>query len=135
MTSGSHLWMLALYFGAILALVALMIGLSAILGERHISAPTLQPYESGMLPVDSARVRFPSQFYLVAMFFVIFDLEAVFIYAWAVAARELGWAGYIELLVFVVVLGAAVAYLWRVGALDWGPRHRAARYAGRSGGR
>lgn len=131
MSPGSHLWMLALYFGAILALVALMIGLSAILGERHASGPTLQPFESGMLPVDSARVRFPSQFYLVAMFFVIFDLETVFIYAWAVAARELGWAGYIELLVFVLVLGAVVAYLWRVGALDWGPRRRA-RYAGRS---
>jgi NADH-quinone oxidoreductase subunit A len=122
MPSGLHLWMLAIYFGAIVVLVALMMGLSAVLGERQISPPTLQPFESGMLPVGSARVRFPSQFYLVAMFFVVFDLEAVFIYAWAVAARELGWSGYIELLVFVVVLAIALAYLWRVGALDWGPR-------------
>lgn len=125
MTPGPHLWMLAVYFGAIVGLVALMLALSAVLGERQISAPTLQPFESGMLPVGSARVRFPSQFYLVAMLFVIFDLEAVFIYAWAVAARELGWLGYAELVIFVVVLALALAYLWRVGALDWGPRRRA----------
>lgn len=127
MAQHSHLWMLALYFGAIVTLVALMIALSAILGERQASAPMLQPFESGMLPVGSARIRFPSQFYLVAMFFVVFDLEAVFIYAWAVAAHELGWSGYVELLVFVLVLAVALAYLWRVGALDWDPRRRAQR--------
>jgi NADH-quinone oxidoreductase subunit A len=59
------------------------------------------------------------RFYLVAVLFVIFDLEAVFIFAWAVAARQAGWAGYIEILVFIGVLAAALAYLWRVGALDW----------------
>jgi NADH-quinone oxidoreductase subunit A len=58
------------------------------------------------------------------MFFVIFDLEAVFIFAWAVVARELGWAGYREIFVFIAILVAALAYLWRLGALDWGPsRH------------
>jgi NADH-quinone oxidoreductase subunit A len=59
------------------------------------------------------------------MFFVIFDLEAVFIVAWAIAARELRWAGYCEILVFIAILFAALAYLWRVGALDWGPSRRA----------
>jgi NADH-quinone oxidoreductase subunit A len=63
-------------------------------------------------------------FYLVAMFFVIFDLEAVFLYAWAVAVRELGWAGYAEAIVFIVVLLVGLAYLWRQGALDWGTTAR-----------
>jgi NADH-quinone oxidoreductase subunit A len=63
-----------------------------------------------------------AKFYLVAMFFVIFDLEAVFVIAWALAARPLGWAGYIEILIFIGVLMAALVYLWRLGALDWGTR-------------
>lgn len=67
---------------------------------------------------------FPDANYLVAMFFVIFDLEAVFLVAWAVALREVGWAGYIEVLIFVGVLVIALIYLWRLGALDWGPRRR-----------
>ena len=61
------------------------------------------------------------------MFFVIFDLEAVFIFAWAVAARELGWAGYWEIFVFIAILAAALVYLWRLGALDWGPSRRCTR--------
>jgi NADH-quinone oxidoreductase subunit A len=125
-----QLSMLALYFGAIVLLVAVMIGLSALLGERSAKAATLQPFESGMLPTGTARLRFPSQFYLVAMFFVVFDLEAVFIYAWAVAARALGWPGYIEVAVFVAVLAAALLYLWRIGALDWTPP-RSRRHPGR----
>ena len=63
-----------------------------------------------------------ARFYLVAMFFVVFDLEAVFLFAWAVAAREVGWAGYWEVLIFIGVLMAALMYLWRVGALDWATR-------------
>ncbi|MGH8140954.1 MAG: NADH-quinone oxidoreductase subunit A [Steroidobacteraceae bacterium] len=116
-----QLSMLALYFGAILVLLVLMLVLSAVLGERHAAPATLQPFESGMIPVGTARLRFPSQFYLIAMFFVIFDLEAVFIYAWAVAARAAGWAGYIEVVVFIAVLATALLYLWRSGALDWTP--------------
>jgi NADH-quinone oxidoreductase subunit A len=61
------------------------------------------------------------KFYLVAMFFVIFDLETVFIFAWAIAFRDVGWVGYIDILVFVGVLVAALVYLWRLGALNWGP--------------
>lgn len=116
-----QLMMLAIYLGAILALVALMLVLSALLGERHEREATLQPFESGMLPVGQARLRFPQQFYLIAVFFVVFDLESVFVYAWAVAARAVGWAGYIEILVFIAILAVALAYLWRVGALDWTP--------------
>ena len=124
--------LLAIYLGAIVALVALMLGLSYVLGQRHCAPATVHPYESGMLPVDDATLRFPAQFYLIAMFFVVFDLEVVFIYAWAIAAREAGWAGYLEMLVFVVILLAALVYLWRVGALDWGPQRRARRTNGRA---
>lgn len=133
-----QLMMLAVYFGAILALVVLMIVLSAVLGERHETQATIQPFESGMLPVGQARLRFPQQFYLIAVFFVVFDLESAFIYAWAVAARQVGWAGYIEVVVFIVILAAALAYLWRVGALDWTPlrsrRSRPSRHLRHSSG-
>jgi NADH-quinone oxidoreductase subunit A len=130
MAEPAPLALLAIYLGAILALVATMLGLSHVLGQRHRAPATVQPYESGMLPVDDAHLRFPAQFYLIAMFFVVFDLEVVFIYAWAIAAREAGWAGYLEVLVFVVILLAALVYLWRVGALDWGPQRRARRTSG-----
>ncbi len=114
------LWPLALYFGAVIILVAVMMAVSYFLGERHRERQTAQPYESGVFPTGSARLRFHIQFYLVAMFFVIFDLEAVFVYAWAVSIREAGWLGYAEMLIFIGILIAAFIYLWRIGALDWG---------------
>jgi NADH-quinone oxidoreductase subunit A len=79
------------------------------------------PYESGMEPTGSARLRFSANFYLVVMFFVVFDLESAFIFAWAVAAteKEVGWQGYAAAMIFMGVLLAALGYLWRVGALDW----------------
>lgn len=117
---GEALWPLAIHFAAVVVIVGGMLGLSFILGERHRDRARDEPYESGVLLTGSARVRFPAHFYLVAIFFVIFDLEAVFLFAWAVAVRELGWLGYAEILVFVGVLLAAWAYLWRIGALDWG---------------
>lgn len=116
------LWPLAAYSVVVLVLVTVVLVLSYILGQRHHERGTGEPYESGILPTGSARLRFDVKYYLVAMFFVIFDLEAVFLFAWAVAFRELGWAGYIEMLVFVAVLVVALAYLWKLGALDWGTR-------------
>jgi NADH-quinone oxidoreductase subunit A len=77
------------------------------------------PYESGIVSEGTAQVRLSARFYLVAMFFVVFDVETAFIFAWAVAARETGWPGYWEILVFIVILVVALAYLWRLGALDW----------------
>jgi NADH-quinone oxidoreductase subunit A len=103
-----------------------MLGLSFVLGQRHRNRATGSPYESGILSQGSARVRFSAKFYLVAMFFVIFDVEAVFISAWTVAVRETSWTGYAEALVFIAVLLAALVYLWRVGALDWGQGSRRA---------
>ncbi len=120
------LWPLLLYFAAVVLLVAAMLGSSYVLGTRRANKAKLEPFESGVVSVGSARLRFPAKFYLVAMLFVIFDLETVFIFAWAIAFRSVGWAGYIEVLVFVAILIAALAYLWRVGALDWGPQGRRA---------
>jgi NADH-quinone oxidoreductase subunit A len=118
------LWPLALYFALVIVVAAGMLGISYVLGERHKERATGEPYESGILSTGSARIRLSAKFYLVAMFFVIFDLEAVFIFAWAIAWRELGWVGYIEVVVFIVILLAALVYLWRLGALDWGTTRR-----------
>ena len=113
------LWPLGVYATLVLGLVGAMLGLSYVLGQRHREHSTDFPYESGILSEGSARVRLSAKFYLVAMFFVIFDLEAIFIFAWAVAVRETGWTGYAVASTFVLVLLAALAYLWRVGALEW----------------
>jgi NADH-quinone oxidoreductase subunit A len=121
------LWPLVLYFVAVLMVVGAMIAISYFLGQRHTERATGEPFESGVVGVGFARLRFPAHFYLVAVFFVIFDLEAVFIFAWAIALHESGWAGYIEILVFIAILVAALIYLWRIGALDWGPEQRARR--------
>ncbi|HUS25512.1 MAG TPA: NADH-quinone oxidoreductase subunit A [Candidatus Binatia bacterium] len=119
------LWSLALYAAVVFGLCGVMLGLSAVLGEKtRYTRATLEPYESGIVHVGLARFRMSAKFYLVAVFFVIFDLEAVFIYAWAVAAREAGWTGYFEMLLFLALLVAALVYLWRLGALDWAPKPR-----------
>ncbi len=118
------LWPLVLYFVLVLILVTGMLGLSYVLGQRHRQRATGEPYESGIVPTGSARLRLAAKYYLVAMFFVIFDLEAVFIFAWAVAFHDFGWAGYFEVLIFIGVLVAALIYLWKLGALDWGTMRR-----------
>lgn len=117
----SVVWPLGVYFLLIMALAAAMLTLSYLLGQRHSETDTDLPYEGGLASTGSARMRFPAKFYMVAMLFVIFDLESVFIFAWAVAGRQLGWPGYIEMIVFVGILVIALIYLWRVGALDWAP--------------
>jgi NADH-quinone oxidoreductase subunit A len=117
-------WPLGLYLAAVVLTVAAIVTLSYLLGERHRERATGVPYESGMNPTGSARLRFSANFYLVVMFFVIFDLESVFIFAWAVAARKLGWPGYAAAMAFMVTLLAALLYIWRVGALEWGPAAR-----------
>ena len=122
MEQATPVWPLVLYCVAVIALVGGMTAASYVLGQRHMGKATVEPFEAGIVPVGDARFRFSVKFYLVAMFFVIFDLEAVFIFAWAIAFRDVGWAGYIEVLVFIAVLVAALIYLWRLGALDWGPR-------------
>lgn len=120
------LWPLVVYTAAVIAMVAFMLALSSLLGQRHKAArATGEPYESGIVSTGSARLRFHAGFYLMAMFFVIFDLEAAFIYAYAVAFQKLGWQAYGEIAVFIGILGSALFYLWRLQALDWRtPRQR-----------
>jgi NADH-quinone oxidoreductase subunit A len=110
------------YFAGVLIVVTGMLVLSYVLGQRHNERATGTPYESGMIPTGSARLRFDVKYYLVAMLFVVFDLETVFIVAWAIAFREVGWAGYLEIVLFIAVLLVGLVYLWRSGALDWNAR-------------
>jgi len=113
-----NFWPLAVYIVLVGMLVMAMLSMSFVLGQRHHDRATGSPYESGILSEGSARVRFSSKFYLIAMFFVIFDLEAVLLFAWAVAVCETGWALYAEALLFITVLLATLAYLSLAGALD-----------------
>ncbi len=121
------LWALGIYFVVVLFLVAAMLAVSFLLGQRHREPATDSPYESGIVSAGSAHARLSAKFYLIAMFFVVFDLEAVFLFAWAVAGRQLGWFGYWEVVIFSAVLIAALVYLWRLGALDWSSLRRRAR--------
>ncbi len=131
-TQAITLWPLAAYFVAVVFVVTGILGLSYVLGQRHHDGATGEPYESGIVSTGSARMRFDAKFYLNAMFFVIFDLESVFVVAWAVALHQAGWAGYIAMFIFISVILVALVYLWRAGALDWGPIRRRRRMADRS---
>ena len=94
--------------------------LSQFLGPRKPTPEKLAPYECGMPPVGDARERQSVKFYLVAMIFLLFDIEVAFLYPWAIAFRTLGWTGYVQILVFFLLLVAGYAYVWRKGAFDWG---------------
>ena len=102
----------------ILGLIVLFLP-SYLAGSRHTTAKDL-PYESGIVPRTGARRRFAVSFYLTAMLFIVFDVEAIFIYPWAVILKGLRWFGVIEMAVFVAILLVALIYAWRKGALEWG---------------
>jgi NADH-quinone oxidoreductase subunit A len=99
--------------------------LSQLLGPRKPTPEKLAPYECGMPPVGDARERQSVKFYLVAMIFLLFDIEVAFLYPWAMALRELGWAGFVQVVLFMLLLLAGYVYVWRKGALDWGEEKRA----------
>ena len=120
----AHNWSFAVYLLGVLAICGFMLGASYLLGGRDWGRAKNEPFESGIVPVGSARLRISAKFYLVAMFFVIFDVEALFLYAWAVSIRESGWPGFIEATVFIVILLIGLVYLWRLGALDWAPQRK-----------
>ena len=111
-------WPLFVFVGLVLALVALIMSLSHVLGQRRPHRTDTGPYESGV-PATELPAGISVEFYRLAVFFVIFDVEAVFLFIWAVVVREVGWTGYAEMLVFVGVLFAGLIYLWRLGSLDW----------------
>ena len=91
------------------------------LGGRARARSKNTPFESGIDSVGSARLRLSAKFYLVAMFFVIFDVEALYLFAWSTSIRESGWVGFVEAAIFIFVLLAGLVYLVRIGALDWTP--------------
>ena len=95
------------------------VGISAVLGRRKPTAEKLTPYECGIEPVGSARERFSVKFYLIAMLFVIFDIEVVFLYPWAVVFKPLKMFGFIEILIFVGILLVCYLYIWKRGGLEW----------------
>lgn len=115
-------WAIGFFILAVIGLCAFMIGVSALLGGRSQGRSKNIPFESGIIGAGSARQRFSIQFYLVAMLFVIFDIEAVFLFAWAVSVREVGWSGFWGAAVFIFILLAGLVYDRRVGALDWAPQ-------------
>jgi NADH-quinone oxidoreductase subunit A len=117
-------WPFLVYAFLAFSIAGIMIGLSYFLGERHKEKTTDEPYESGIPNTGSARLRLTSHFYLIAMFFVIFDLDAAFVIAWAISFRELGLAGYLGVLVFILLLMVVLVYELGIGALNFGPDGR-----------
>ena len=105
--------------GVVVAMAAGMIILSYLLGKHKRSRQKLMPYECGMTPTGDARHRFSVKFYLVAMIFILLDVEVVFLYPWAVIFRELKMFGFVEMLLFVLMVVAGFVYLWKKGVLDW----------------
>lgn len=120
----TDLFQLIIYFGAVVAVTGIMLGGAYLLGQRHQAKAADEPFESGIVPAGDVHIRFSVQFYLLAIFFVIFDMESVFLFAWSVAVQEAGWSGFIEALIFIGVLIVALIYLGSIGALDWRTRRQ-----------
>jgi NADH-quinone oxidoreductase subunit A len=106
-------------FGLAAGLVAVMVQLGRLLGPRVENPRKAQAFECGNPPSGSSWGRFSVKFYLTALLFIVFDVELVFLYPWAVLFRRLGWFGFAEMMVFMAVLGIALLYVWRKGALEW----------------
>ena len=107
-----------------IGLASVLIGLSYLLGKKVRNRVKDMPYESGIAPTGDARQRFSVKFYLVAMLFILFDIEAIFLYPWAVVYRDLKMFGFIEMLIFVVLILSGFFYIWKKGALDWSQAER-----------
>ena len=115
---------LTVYALMTLGLAAILLFLSSWPGEKKKCPEKLRPFESGIIPTGSARFRYPVAFYLVATFFLIFDVEAAYIFSWAIAFDRLGWAGWLQISFFIIILLVSLFYLWKKGGLEWGPTAR-----------
>ena len=102
-----------------MGLAGLLLFVSTAIGRHRPSRTKTQPYECGITPTGDAREPFSVKFYLVAMVFILFDVEAVFLYPWALVYRELRWFGFTEMVLYIAILLAGYIYLWKKGALDW----------------
>ena len=120
-TTSILFWPILIYGLLVFILIGGMIAVSYLLGEHHKRPAKDEPYESGIKPTGSARLRYGIRYYLVGIFFILFDIEAAIVYAWAVAFRETGWTGYIEVTVFIITLAMGLVYIWKLGGLDWSP--------------
>lgn len=123
----TELWPILLYFVFTLFLLLGVMALSSVLGPRGQGHSTHLPYESGILSLGEARVKFGNHFFLYAIFFVIFDLETLFLFAWAISVEEVGVIGFIEAVVFIIILMIALVYLFRIGALNISTRNQGGR--------
>jgi NADH-quinone oxidoreductase subunit A len=110
-----------LYVAIVVGLLTLLLFLTAWLGEQKPDPEKARPYECGVIPTGWARFRYPVPFYLVAVFFLIFDVEAAFIFSWAVAMEDLSWRGWLQISFFIIVLLLSLFYIWKKGGLDWRP--------------
>jgi NADH-quinone oxidoreductase subunit A len=113
---------LIVYTIAVFFITAALLFVSSWLGEKKPNPEKLRPYESGVIPTGNARLRFPVPFYLVAIFFLIFDVESAFIFSWAVSVKPLGWTGFLEISLFIFILILGLLYVWKKGGLDWRPQ-------------
>jgi NADH-quinone oxidoreductase subunit A len=105
----------------VVVLIGLLLFIASWLGEKKPDTEKLRAYESGVIPTGSARLRYPVPFYLVAIFFLLFDVEAAYIFSWAIAWEKLGWSGWLQISFFIVVLILGLVYIWKKGGLEWGP--------------
>ncbi len=112
---------LFVYSLLVLGLVGVLLFLCSWLGEKKKGPEKLRPFESGIIPTGTARFRYPVPFYLVATFFLIFDVEAAYIFSWAIAFDRLGWSGWLQISFFIIVLLISLFYIWKKGGLEWGP--------------
>lgn len=117
----AQFYQLTVYTLVTAALISALLLAAWWLGAKRTTQAKQTPYESGVVPSGSARLSWPVPFYLIAIFFIIFDVEAAFVFAWAVAWDLLGFAGLIQITVFIVILAAGLIWLWLKGGLDWGP--------------
>ena len=115
------LWPFLVYGLIVVFLVAIILIISYVLGERHEEHATDEVYEGGIIATGNARFHFPIHFYIIAIFFVVFDVQTVFIMAWAVSAKSVGWAGYFGVAIFIAIFISVLVYEWSIGALDFGP--------------
>ncbi|MCG6907730.1 MAG: NADH-quinone oxidoreductase subunit A [Desulfobacteraceae bacterium] len=115
---------LSVFVLIVLALVAVLLFLSSWLGQQKIGREKSRAYESGIIPTGTARLSYPVPFYLVAIFFLLFDVEGAFIFSWAVAWEQLGWEGWLQISFFIILLLIGLAYVWCKGGLEWGPTPR-----------
>ncbi len=116
--AGSYVPLLILFAASTVAALG-FVAISTILNPRRPTPQKEMPYESGMIPLGDTRARFSVKFYMVAISFIVFDLETVFLIPWAVEVRELGWSAFVAVTLFVTVLGVGLLYEWKKGGLEW----------------